>query len=57
MRFLKAALPWLLLPITIICISCGKSGQTIQRADSLAEAKALASEKGSFIVVDFWRHG
>jgi hypothetical protein len=55
MKYLKTVLPWLLL--LIICVSCGKSGPTVQTADSLAEAKALAAEKGSFIVVDFWRHG
>ena len=55
MGSLKAVLPWLL--ILILCASCGKSGDTIQAADSLDEAKVLAAEKGSFIVVDFWRHG
>jgi hypothetical protein len=57
MRFLRTVLPRLLLPIIIICTSCGKSGQTVQEVGSLAEAKALATEKGSCIVVDFWRHG
>ena len=55
MKLLKTVLPWLLL--LILCASCGKSDHTVQMADSLAEAKALAAEKGSFIVIDFWRHG
>jgi hypothetical protein len=55
MRFLKTVIPWLFL--LIISATCGKSGDTIRVAESLDEAKALAADNSSFIVVDFWRHG
>jgi hypothetical protein len=55
MRTIGRAFPLLL--VLIICASCGRSGNNIQEAHSLAEAKSLAAEKGTFIVIDFWRHG
>ena len=55
MRFSQSVLSWLLL--VIICTSCGGRGKGYHEAQSLAEAKTLAAQKGTLIVIDFWRHG
>jgi hypothetical protein len=52
---LRTLLPWLLLPL--LCISCGRSADKDLTAASLEEARVLAAEQGSFIVIEFWRHG
>ena len=55
MRCSQSVLSWLLL--VIICASCGSRGKGYHEAQSMAEAKILAAEKGTLIVIDFWRHG
>jgi hypothetical protein len=55
MRSFKGILPWLF--IMIICASCGGPGKSFHEAQSLAEAKTLATQNATFIVIDFWRHG
>jgi hypothetical protein len=55
MKAFKSILPWLF--ILIICASCGGGGKDFHGALSMAEAKTLAAQKGTFIVIDFWRHG
>jgi len=43
--------------LLILLCSCGRSKDTAQVVQSLNEAKMLAAEKGTGIVVDFWRDG
>jgi hypothetical protein len=43
--------------LLILLGSCGRSKDNIQVVQSLNEAKLLAAEKGTGIVVDFWRDG
>jgi hypothetical protein len=42
---------------SILLCSCGGSKENISVVQSLGEAKILAAEKGTSIVVDFWRDG
>jgi hypothetical protein len=49
---------WLSLPLALLILaSCGGSGKEYHQVQTLAEAKTLAAQNGTFIVIDFWRHG
>lgn len=41
----------------ILLSSCGGSKENVSVVQSLGEAKILAAEKSTSIVIDFWRDG